>query len=98
MKNLRKLARGRDCQVRSPVCTGDPEQTVLAHIRMQGISGMGLKAPDLLGAHCCAACHALADTGRYGEVSMERDDRELLLLRGVMRTQALLIREGVITA
>jgi len=96
MKNLRKLARGRECQVRSPVCTHDNEQTVLAHIRMQGISGMGLKAPDLLGAHCCAACHALVDTGSYGGAHMERDDRELLLLRGMARTQALLIREGVL--
>ena len=93
MTNLRKEARGRECQVRSPVCSFMPEETVLAHVRMVGISGMGIKAPDLLGAWACAACHTLCDTGRYGDVEMERDDRELLLLRGVMRTQARLIHE-----
>jgi len=61
---------------------------------MQGISGMGLKAPDLLGAWSCAPCHTLCDTGRYGEVQMERDERDLLFLQGVMRTQAVLIAEG----
>jgi hypothetical protein len=92
--NLRTEARGRECQVRSSVCTGNPEETVLAHIRMQGISGMGLKAPDLLGAHSCAACHALCDTGQHNGTRMERDERDLLLLRGMARTIALLLREG----
>ena len=94
MINLRKEARGRECQVRTAVCTFDPQQTVLAHVRMQGISGLGLKAPDLLGAWACAACHTLVDTGRYGEVELTKDDRDLALLRGVMRTQYELIRSG----
>ncbi len=94
MTNLREEARGRECQVRSPVCNFDSETTVLAHIRMSGISGMGYKAPDLLGAWCCSACHTLVDTGCYGDVELLPDDRDLLLLRGVMRTQAQLIREG----
>ena len=30
--NLRKLAKGRDCQVRLPgICNGNPETVVLAH-------------------------------------------------------------------
>ena len=37
--------------------------------------------------------HALVDFGRYLDTTMERDDRDLLLLRGIMRTQAQLIRE-----
>lgn len=103
MTNLRKEARGRECQVRSAVCCFDPETTVLAHVRMSGISGMGYKAPDLLGAWACAACHTLVDTGRYAtrdaegreihSVELLPDERDLLLLRGVMRTQAQLIRE-----
>jgi len=84
-KKLRNLARGRECMVRLSVCNGDPETTVLAHVRMNGISGIGHKAPDLLGAWCCSACHALADTNR---------NFELDFLRGVMRTQAQLIKEG----
>lgn len=96
MTNLRKVARGRQCQVRSPVCCGDPEQVILAHLRMVGISGMGLKAPDFLGAHCCFTCHTLVDTGRYGELELPREECELLFLRGMARTQALLFKEGLI--
>lgn len=94
MTDLRKEAKGRPCMVRTEVCSHDPAETVLAHIRMQGISGMSLKAPDLLGAWACYRCHQLVDTGRYWDVELTRDDRELALMRGVMRTQATLIREG----
>ena len=80
--------------VRSPVCSFDSETTVLAHLRMQGISGMGIKAPDLLGTCCCAACHQLIDSGRYGDTELTRDDRDLYLLRGMARTQYRLICEG----
>jgi hypothetical protein len=85
--NLRAYARGKECRVRLPgICNFNPETTVLAHVRIVGISGMGIKAPDALGAHCCSACHAACDT----------DDRhELDFLRGVVRTQAYLIKQGV---
>lgn len=47
--NLRKAAKGRDCMVRlEGICNHNPETTVLAHIRMPGLSGMGIKADDLL--------------------------------------------------
>lgn len=82
--------------VRSEVCSYNPEETVLAHVRMVGISGMGLKAPDFLGAWSCARCHQLADTGRCGDVQLTRDDRDLLLLRAVIRTQYELMKEGKI--
>ena len=66
--NLRKLARGRPCMVRIP-----------------GVcDGVGLKSPDLLGAWCCAPCHASAG------------DRGPELAVAVMRTQAKLIEEGVL--
>ena len=88
MADLRKLARGRPCMVRLPGCDGGGETTVLAHVRVIGVSGIGLKAPDLLGAFCCAPCHSAADSNRR---------HELDFLRGVMRTQALLVREGIVT-
>ena len=51
MANLRKEARGRECQVRIyGVCNGNPETTVLAHYRMAGICGTGMKPDDLIGA------------------------------------------------
>lgn len=78
--------------VRSPMCNRDPETTVLAHVRQIGISGMGLKAPDLLGAWCCSGCHSYVDQ----ETKANRETRELLLLRAVMRTQKVLLDEELV--
>ncbi|ELT7776202.1 DUF1364 family protein, partial [Escherichia coli] len=49
MADLRKAARSRECQVRIPgVCNGNPETSVLAHIRLTGLCGTGTKPPDLI--------------------------------------------------
>src|SRR5688572_3777824 len=62
MTDLRKMAAGRGCQVRYPgICNHDSSTTVLAHIRLAGITGTGMKAPDALGAWCCSSCHEFAD-------------------------------------
>lgn len=90
MKNLRKLAKGKPCMVRIPgVCNGNPETTVLAHYRLAGISGMGLKPPDLIGAWCCSSCHYVVDGDKVSEV-------QLAFAHGVFRTQAALLKEGVL--
>lgn len=94
MTDLTKEARGRDCEIRAPGCRYQPEYTVLCHVRMIDISGMGLKAPDLLGAFGCDHCHDYVDSRDMGLTDDERDKRLYLLLQGVMRTQAMLIREG----
>ena len=94
--NLRRLARGRPCFVRVPgVCDGGGETTVLAHIRLIGVSGMGLKAPDLLASFACARCHSLVD----GRVKSEWNypERRLMLLEGMARTQYWLISEGYLS-
>ena len=58
MSKIRKSARGQECQVRLPgICNGNPETTVLAHYRMAGMCGMGIKPPDFMGAYACSACH-----------------------------------------
>ena len=90
MSKLRKLAKGRDCKIRLPgICNFNPETTVLAHYRLAGISGIGMKSPDLLGAWACSACHAYVDT--------HKDDSTVrAFLEGVMRTQAQLMREDVL--
>jgi hypothetical protein len=56
---------------------------------MVGISGLGLKSPDLLGAHACSACHTYIDT--HHDVGAR-----MMFLEGVMRTQAALIEDGII--
>lgn len=93
--NLRKLAYGEPCDVRLPVCNNDPATTVLAHVRIIGVSGMGIKAPDFLGAHACAACHDVYD--RRVPTELEREFVELAFLRGMVRTQAKLIRTGKVS-
>lgn len=88
--SLRAKAKGRDCQVRLVgVCNFDPATTVLGHARLVGVSGMGTKAPDALGAWICSRCHTYCDTH-------EDDATRRAFYEGVMRTQYQLIREGLL--
>ncbi len=90
MTKLRKLARGRDCQIRLPgVCNFNPETTVLAHYRMAGVSGMGMKAPDVCAAWACSACHSYVDSHRDDATARS-------FLEGVIRTQYALVKEGAL--
>lgn len=94
--NLRKLANGKPCMVRLPgICNGDTATTVLAHFRLLGISGMGIKSPDVLGSWACSACHDAID--RRSNMDLERDYVRLAHLEGVMRTQAELLSQGLLT-
>ena len=86
--NLRKLARGQPCLVRLPGCTGGGEDTVLAHYRLAGLCGTGMKPPDLIGAHCCANCHDHVDRRK---TELEYDFVRLAHCEGVMRTVAKLL-------
>lgn len=69
------------------ICNGDPETTVLAHYRMAGISGTGMKSPDLMAAYACSACHDAID--RRTHLDLDRDFVHMAHLRGVLRTQLL---------
>ena len=85
--NLRKLAQGKPCQIRLPGCNHDPATTVLAHYRLAGYTGMGMKADDFaFGAWACSACHDLVD-GR-SKTDMSREVVRLGHAEGVMRTTA----------
>lgn len=85
---LRAEAAERECQIWLGGCTTYP--AVLCHFRLQGISGMGIKPPDLLGAWGCSACHTQVDTDKSPEVQLQ-------FAKGVFRTQMQLLREGKIT-
>ena len=83
--NLRNLARGQQCRIRIPgICTHNPAQTVLAHYRIGGLCGTGMKPHDLIGADACAACHDAVDGRRATQFS--RDELRLMHAEGVMRT------------
>jgi hypothetical protein len=94
-RDLRSYARGKPCQVRLPgICTHDTETTVLAHPRLAGITGVGMKAPDELGAWCCGACHDAID--RRAHTDLDRDYVTQAHYEGILRTQAALLREEVL--
>ncbi len=90
MTDLRKLARGKPCMVRLDGCNGGGETTVLAHYRLSGLNGVGMKPPDLIGAWCCSRCHDLVD-GRVSIANLTHDDVRLAHAEGVFRTQAFLL-------
>ena len=89
MTNLRKEARGRGCQIRLDCCNHNSETVVLAHIRLSGISGMGLKAPDVLGSWACSSCHTYVDTHHDAAT-------QAAFAEGVYRTINQLVKEGKI--
>jgi hypothetical protein len=84
MSRIRKEARGRPCTIRYPGCDGGGETTVLAHYRLAGTCGAGMKPPDELGAYACHHCHDVAD-GRK-QIGWSRDAVRLAHCEGVMRT------------
>ena len=93
---LRKAAKDRGCTVRIPgVCNFNSATTVLAHIRLTGVSGMGMKSPDLLGAWACNACHDEID-GRTRNSGMTRDELRLAHYDGMARTIMQLHKEGLV--
>jgi len=93
MGNLRKEARGRECQIRIVgICNHNPETTVLCHYRLAGSCGTGIKPDDAQGAWGCSDCHAAVDGHMKTEFSY--DELRLFHADGVMRTQAILRREG----
>ena len=95
MSKLRKAARDRHCTVRVPGhCNGNPETTVLAHYRMAGQNGTGIKPSDFLGAWACSNCHDAIDFRVLTEWS--REELRMFHLEGVMRTLAQLEKEGLI--
>jgi len=96
MTNLRDLARGQPCMIRAPfVCNHNPETTVLCHVRIMGISGTGMKSPDVIATFGCSDCHAVCDGQRKSDFGP--GERRLMLLEGMARTQAWLIENGYLT-
>lgn len=92
MSKIRESARGQECQVRiGDYCNRNPETTVLAHI---GGGGMGAKSHDIHGAYCCSSCHDILD-GRM-PTSHRPDDLKLWHLEAVIRTQLMMLNDGLI--
>lgn len=95
MSEITRSAAGQLCTIRVPgIC--QPHSCVLAHYRMAGLAGMGMKPPDMMGAYGCTPCHDEVD-GRTHRSAFSRADLRLMHAEGVMRTQLTLLRLGLIT-
>jgi len=91
--NLREFARGKPCTVRLEGCDGGGETSVLAHYRLAGYCGTGLKPPDHMGAVACARCHDHIDRRVR---TLEAEHTRLAHAEGVMRTMAMAVEAGIV--
>ena len=89
--NLRQAARNKPCMVRLPCCNHNDETTVLAHYRLAGTCGMGMKPEDEQAAWCCSACHDVVD-GRVKLDGYTKAEIREAHANGVFRTQAAIRR------
>lgn len=95
MSKITDSAHGKDCLIRLPGCSHNPEETVHAHLRMS-TTGMGQKEIDLLGARACMYCHDCVDMRRRPPAGYELRDVEIAFHEGIFRTQQALIEEGIV--
>lgn len=92
MTDLRKEARGRECQIRLPgVCNFRNETSVLCHLNG---AGLAIKQDDIHAAIGCSDCHDAIDGRKnYG---FDHEFLEAALLWGMFRTQKIWVDEGFI--
>jgi hypothetical protein len=96
MTDLRQAAAGEPCLIRVPgECRRDDAYTVLAHVRLIDVSGMAIKAPDMIAALGCDRCHDICD-GRVPTLTYNYDQRRQMLLEGFARTIARRAEQGLI--
>jgi hypothetical protein len=96
VSKLRDAARGQACQVRIPsICNFNAETTVLAHYRLSGLNGVGMKPLDICGSWTCSDCHNAID-GRMKVPGTTREDLRLWHAEGVLRTLTLLHKKGLL--
>jgi hypothetical protein len=87
-------SRGQPCTFRiGGVCTGGGEDTVFAHIRDRH-TGRSIKASDISGGDCCAACHRKFD-GHDG-APLSADDWLFYALRALQETLENRVARGLL--
>lgn len=84
MSKLRESAYRQSCTVCLPkICKHDNDATVLAHLRMFGFGGMGMKPNDIHGVYACSECHDWIDRRAHKNLQVDRHE---YILRALMRT------------
>ena len=92
---LRASAKGQPCALRLSCCNHDPETTVLAHLRLFGMAGIGEKPDDWCAVFACSACHDAIDRrGGATEGLWGYED----LLRAMIETLRIQFAEGRLVA
>ena len=92
---ITKSAKGQDCTVRVfGICNFDNTTTVFAHLNGFG-KGKGQKNHSIHGCYACSECHRWLDGGYVHGYT--RDTRDLEHLRAVVKTQKILLDNGLIT-
>ena len=88
------------CQIRIPgVCNHNPETVCWAHGNGSAAGkGLGMKAPDLIGAYACSDCHDAYDRRRPTPEGMTREQVELAFADGVFRSLRMLLDKGLVKA
>lgn len=99
MSSITESANGKECEVRFHGYPHLRETVVHCHYPIGGVtSGTAFKSHDLLGARACFDCHRILDN-RDLTAEERALDREWVRNRfheGIVRTQARLIKEGII--
>jgi len=95
MSKITSSANGQRCQIRLPgVCTD--RNVVWCHAIGQAAGkGIGMKVPDLLGAYGCEECHHVVDRRKFVK-HLTRMEIEHAFYEGVMRSQRILIEDGLV--
>lgn len=94
MSKLRKSARGQPCTLQIfPYCQEDRETVVLCHLNSLA-KGMALKSQDYFAVYGCNICHDIIDGRR--PTLIEKDEILKCQMRGLERTWAIMIDEGLI--
>ena len=92
---IRQSAKQEQCTVRIPgICNHNPATTVLAHVALKGLSGIGMKPSDIHACYACSSCHDVID----GRVQTQFTPLEILVwkLEAVFRTQLKLLEKDLI--
>lgn len=76
------------------ICNFNRETTCLAHYRLAGLCGTGMKPLDLIGAWACSACHDAID--QRAKTIYSREQLDLFHLEGMCRTISALHKRGLL--
>jgi hypothetical protein len=94
-KPITDLCRGEPCYIRlNTVCNSTPENSVPAHLRLAGITGMGVIAPAFMACPACPQCHDAVDRRRF--MDLDRDYVQQAHQEAIFRWQKVLWDRGII--